>query len=518
MRSWVGCSWVFAVALGVFGCGSSESDASGGNTNKGGEGGGGWLPGGSEPPFPVENAEPSDGQGGKGTGGNLGAGGGAQASGGGGGMALPADPIDVLCPNYKDSESHSISAAMPDPGSYASATRTRELLKLQQTPVPSSVRAAELVNYFGWRPPPVDLTDKFQGSMEVRMRTLGGVQIPTQLELYVGVVAGTVVRPPVVLTLVADSSLTPSAKERAQASVEAILAGLKPGDTVTLIQDPSSKPTPVVIGQGDPSVLASEVGKATGSIAARLPAAYQQAETAPAGSWNHVVVIGDGEEDADAPNYGAIEAKAANAKIRLTALGVSPETSYGDAMLYRLSHAGRGRYLYIDDKGEPSALFAKRFDEVFGIFRDKVRVLVELPAYMHSTDPNPPAGGAVAQDKYVAPGEWAEFVFHLSVCHKDLMVTSPTGDVPIKVQVTSTMPDGVAAADFSMNAIPKKVIFAGKYPNLDRMAAIQSFAEVLKYPEATRFNTAKSQLAALAASPGPELSELLALHPEYPKP
>jgi hypothetical protein len=137
---------------------------------------------------------------------------------------------------------------------------------------------------------------------------------------------------------------------------------------------------------------------------------------------------------------------------------------------------------------------------------------------MHSTDPVPASGGAVAQDKYLAPGEWAHFVFHLSVCHKDVMVSATYADQPIAAKVTSTLADGVPAPDATNGLIPKKAIFLGKYPNLDRMAAIQSFVDVLRYPEASRFESAEAQLSLVTLSPGPELTALLALHPGFPKP
>lgn len=514
MRTWIGLPWVVLAALGwMAGCGASASDS--GRSGEGPEGSPPWLQGDPDNVFatPEEGSTKS-----LGTGGAAGSG---PGSFGGSGGAQATDPLSVLCPGYSAAgHSHTLTASAADPGNLAAATRAREVLLRGEPPVPGFVRPADFVNYFAWAPPANVADGEIGGTLELRPRKVAGLEIPNQYELYVGVVAGKVSRPPVALTVVMDSSQSMEALARTKATLEALAGVLKSGDHVTLMSaDPS---VPVLETQEPGAELAQLVSQLTlgsgGTVGARLPAAYDKANSFPLGLWNRVVVIGDGEENADAVDYSRIQSEASNAGIFLTVLGVSGQGGYGDVNLYRMAREGRGRYLYMDSVSEPKAVFAARFDEVFGLARDKVRIRVELPNYMHALDPEPVGGSGAPRDKYLAPGEWAHFVFHVTACNSEAIADGATGPQPITATVTSTLADGLTdAPEVSFGMLPvKKYLAVTSNPGLDRLAAIRSFVEALKYPEATRFGEAKAQLS-INASPGPELLALLAKHPGFPK-
>lgn len=515
MRTWIGLPWVVLAALGwTAGCGSSAASDSGGPGNKPD----------TEPPWlhgDPDNVFATTEEGSAKSLGSGGAAGSGPGSFGGAGGAQAADPLGTLCPGYSTGAySHTLTASAVDPGNLAAATRAREVLLRGETPVPGFVRPADFVNYFGWAPPANVADGQLGGSLELRPRKVAGVEIPNQFELNVGVVAGKVSRPPVALTVVIDSSQSTEALARTKATLEALASALKSGDHVTLM---SADPSVPLLETKEPAAelaqLASQLTLGSGgTVGARLPAAYDRAKSYPPGSWNRVVVIGDGEESVDEVDYSRIESEAANASIFLTVLGVSGQGGYGDAGLHRLARQGRGRYLYMDSVSEPAAVFAARFDEVFGLARDKVRIRVDLPSYMHAIDPEPVGGNGAPRDKYLAPGEWAHFVFHVTVCSGEAIHDGTTGPEPLTATVTSTLADGTTAApELKLGALPvKKYLALTAHPGLDKLAAIRSFVDALKYPEATRFAEAKAQLSA-NASPGPELLALLAKHPGFPK-
>lgn len=516
MRAYLGLSCL-VVALGWLGCGAnSASDAGGAGKNE--TGNHEWLEGDPEETFTTEG----------GTAGDLSAGtGGAPTrppspSGGAGGTG--AQLPSPLCATYDHTKyNHTLTGAALDPGNLASATRAREALEQGLPPVPAAVRLPDFVNYYARTPVTNVLDGELSGVVELRARKIAGQEIPNQFDLYVGVTAGKVARPQVVMTILVDATLTPKALTRAQAAIAGLGKGLRAGDHVVLMSaDPSIAPIELA-SLADPANeladLASKVTLGTGSIGLRLPQALEKASGAPAGSWNRVVVVSDGEENAKETSFPAIESAAKDSKIFLSAIGVSPESSYGDAYLYRLARAGRGRYLYVDDPTEPDTLFAQRFDELFGYARDNVRIRVDLPYWMHSLEPDPSGASGSPQDKYLAPGEWARFVFRVAACDAAAVYDLALGPVPLTVAVSSTLPDGGATDPIVLKSQPvKKFLAITQNPELDKMAAIQAFVDVLEYPHESRFKEAKTTLSAIAQSPAPELLGLLDKHPNLPAP
>ncbi|MBK7583925.1 MAG: hypothetical protein IPI67_27485 [Myxococcales bacterium] len=532
MRSVLG-QWFVAVTLGSLACACAAESSNGGDDGSIPAGAGGWLNNGDpEADFPTVESGPGDLSTGGAGGPGPGSFGGANGTGGSGATATKS-PVNS-CPNYDPSlHSHTLTAAPTDPGNTASATRAREQLNTGKTPVPGAVRTSDFFNYFAVPSAADAQPNQLAGKYELRNRVINGQVIPAQYDLFVGVVAGPVSpRPQVALTLLTDGSLTKLALTRVQSTVAALGQGLKAGDVVSLMStDPSFEPLTLTLSDPTKELadLAQNVKLGGGSVAKRLPdailVAQETAKKLPAGSWNRILVIGDGEEDANAPDYEAIGSAAFNAQIFLTTVGVSPELAYGDSILYRLSHQGRGRYLYVDSETEADKLFSPtQFDAIFGIARDQIRIRVSLPQYLRSLDAqeSPTAGsGSGGTDKYLAPGEWARFVFHLGACSEGSIFDSIDGVQPLEVTVTSAFADGTlkAAPDFTLFSHPGKKLLAlsTATPELDQMDSIQSFVDALKYPEVTRFTEATAVLSAQKTNTNvaAELLALLKMHPSY---
>jgi len=504
-------TWLALAALGGVAFGCSSTDASGGGNESSG-GAGGWLMG-EEPTATPQEAEVPDAKTPtppNGTGGSAGSG----PTGGSGGAGL-GENLATVCPGYdKTKYSHTLIASAADPGNTASAQRARESILGGEPPVPGSVRLTDFVNLFAWSAASNNTTaDAVGGKVELRTRSIEGQKIATQFDLFVGVTAGKVARPRVVLTLLVDATLTAKALDKTKAVIEGLGKGLLPNDHVTLM---SADPTLPVVEQdatvdGIPG-LAEQLATGSGTLGARLPEALGHAAKFPAGTWNRVVVISDGEENWQEIDFSKVEAAATASKIFTTTIGVSGDAGYGEPTLFRLSHAGRGRYLYAD--ASIATLVAERFEEIFGLARDKVRVRVDLPSYMYSLDPEPVGGGGVPRDKYLAPGETARFLFHVATCAELAIQDSTLGMLEnLTVSVDSETLQGQPQSTTLKSQIMKKYLGVFDNPELDKMAGIQAFVDALKYPEKNRFTAATEQLSALTAAPGPELLSLLGQHP-----
>jgi hypothetical protein len=380
------------------------------------------------------------------------------------------------------------------------------------------------VNYFGRTQPPDVLQGNLGGTLELRKRVIAGQVIATQFDLFVRVLAGSVPRQQINLVVLVDGSLSEEGRKRAKATLEALGQGLTGGDQVVLVRpDAGYTQVPIKVAANaatELQALAADLEAGPSSVGERLPVALDIASKFPHGAWNRVVVIGDGEESASEVDFAAVETAAKSNGVFTSAFGVSPSLA-GDALLQRLAQWGSGRYVYVDSAAEATA-WAPRVTEVFGVARDNVRVRVDLPDYMYSISPSASGGtGAVARDKYLAPGEQWHLVFHLASCSEGAVLDPNTKYMPLTVSVESTLADGkTAASDFSVGSYPvEKLLFkSASAPGLDGMVAIEAFANALLYPEKQRFADATSALSGTAATlpVGATLLGLLKKHPSYP--
>jgi hypothetical protein len=501
---------VFVSALMVAGCGSAGSGDSGNDEWMGGSGGGSTTPGGSG-----------------GLGGNV----------GNEPVNAPYVPADddlqsganklaaaevfaqagTFCPNVDSTVAPSLTLGLGDPLTMASAGRVRELLNAHRTPVPSTLREGDFVNYF--HPRTSTNTPMLEFVLEMRPRVVAGYTIPLQYELYAEVRATSVSpRPDLGLVVLVDTTSTtpPDALEQAKDVLRALGNVVTPADEIKVMTTDSTQPTWLVDTSSAAqslSSIADGLNAGVGATAAdALTRALAEAQSL-AHPWRRVLFVSNGSLGTPGDLTVASEYAGYSPPVFVSVASVGDAEAARDDYLGQLAHQGRGAYVHAAAPGEADRLMTKHFGELFGIAYDNVSVQLSLPWFFSVLDESTPPGFAAPQ--YLAPGSSMRFLLLLKACNVDLL--SKLGSSPITLSASSVDVASGAVLDqnASLTVAELQPTNAGK-KNLERMLATKAFVAALKAPTAGRLGEAQSLLDPLAQAQdedAQDMLQLLSMHP-----
>ena len=253
-----------------------------------------------------------------------------------------------------------------DTGSYSVAS---ELLSLGHRPPAASIRPEEWVNAFEYgypAPTETDLGVYVDGA--AAPSTADGTQL-----IRVGIKAREIAdadRPPVALTLVADTSGSMDIRDRlglVRSSVALLAKHLRPDDTLAIVTYEDSarallEPTP--IGRTETILDAIDRLRPGGStnMEAGLRLAYDQAREAYRDdAINAVVLASDGVANVGTTGAGGLTdmiQRAGADGIHLVTVGYGMG-NYNDHLMEQLADRGNGFYAYVDTFGEARRLFVE---------------------------------------------------------------------------------------------------------------------------------------------------------------
>ena len=405
---------------------------------------------------------------------------------------------------------YTIDSAPVSTTGMASATRVRELLGSGFAPPQGMLRAEDVFHYYHSNLP--DFGTLAPGALEVNMamapRKIAGQVVPNQADLFVGIQAGpTLNRPHVVLTLLVDTSLSMQGEglARARAAVSALGNGLKPGDRVTLMtsdQTQGEQTKDLTDPPADMTSLADLLSMgADVSIIPQISAALARAkEKDLPDSWNRLLLIGDGEGDANGrPQTELVNSATATHPILTGSVGVGPANHYHDRLMFLTARDGHGPYVYIDSEIEAEAVLGARFDEVVGISHGAVGVHLDLPWFMHSLDPQVTLGTADTQAGHdLSPGGLATFLFRVAVCDLTMLEQQQLAGT-IDVTVSYLQPGVPDAQPVSLSIEPSTILTSSS-PEIDQWLATQAYYDAISGGTADRLKEALDLLTPLAAA------------------
>lgn len=356
----LGCQSLSSAATGTTGGGgsSSGSGGSGGDGTSMGSGTGG------------ESSEAADTASAK------------AAGGGGGGAGLAECSVTAEL-------SPSVFLSIPRARATVSATQVRGVLEESNgaaAPVPSTIRGAELLNYY-------HIDYPLQSSTEL---TVVPELVPTivagQFMLQIGVQsppADPGHRRPTALTVLVDTSksMTGEPMKRANAAVVALARSLNQGDVLNLVTTDSDTPMVHRIAAiaGDPAVF--QMGppvtiSGAGDLQVGIGRAYAAAlaeDSYRAEGINRVVVITDGGGVPGSIDTASVRDHWTTQRIQLVGVGVGSATSYRQDLLDAATTAGHGSNLYLDSVEEAEAVLHQRFGEIMDEAVGDLTVGFELP-------------------------------------------------------------------------------------------------------------------------------------------
>jgi hypothetical protein len=417
----------------------------------------------------------------------------------------------------------------------ASATRAREELGNNRAPLPAAVRGSEIENFYATSLSHSDaVTENLAVELEMRPTVIANQTVPGQYDLFVGVEGKPLaVRPPTVLTLVVDTTTTMGAEgiARARAAVAAIGAQLQPQDRVRLLTTNDTDADKITT----PGSAAAEVVQWAQSLTlgpeadlvALLSKAYSLAQMAPDPTgWNRVVVISDGEGKTSQLPQTLIES-AAHQTPPIYLVGIGVGSQFGESLLYRASSYGRGAYVYLDDELQADAVVGAKFERIFGILYDDVRVTVTAPWYAELLDPGPLASPDVvltANSQYLPPGGILRFTFRVRLCHPDIAKDVNEITKPVTLKIDAQPIFGAAIPNAGDKPFKfEKLLLASPTTDSDRLTATRAFVASLRAPTTARFDEATNLLQALNGQqlswqPATDMLTLLSQHPANQSP
>jgi len=479
-----------------------------------------------------------------GTGGGVGAGGG----GGGGGASVmdggsqPADPVDAMCTNIEHFGTHAGRATSYEANRMASASRVRELLTAGIAPLPASIRDAEILNFYetpfaGASP----LSATLDAKIEARKTVIGGVAIPNQYDLFVGLQAKlSNARPKLKVAILADTTASVGAEglKREQAVLDSLAGGLTAADDVWVLTTNESTGTQKVSVAVNTPNSASSLGvklaldpneAPLANAVTRAYAALQNdiAKNGPdATAWYRVIVLSDGDADPNSVPPVVGESVTGSPDIHLLTVGVRRDSS--EAFLYRAAGAGRGPYVYVDDANRAGEIVGTRLERLLGVVYDNVIVNIQVPWWAEvlessaaPSDPDLNAGGS-GEVQYLAPGAQMRFLFRLRVCDAQIVNYSTAASLQVQLSVDAATP---GAGNGPVGEISKmfKELLGASTPDLDKLLATRAYVSALRAPTPERFDQATQQLSAFGSqagstpwTPAADMLGLLAKHPAHP--
>ncbi len=202
---------------------------------------------------------------------------------------------------------------------------------------------------------------------------------------------------------------------------------LQAGDIVSVLSWDTEVTTllagEMVLGPDDPDLLAAiDQLQATGAtdLHGGLVRAYELAEAAyDPGRLNRVILISDGGANTGVTDEQLIATHADDGEaegIYLSGVGAAaPAVIYQDVLMNRVTDAGKGAYVFVDDVDEAAAIFGddERFQSVMEVAARDVQLSVQIPAGFLLTEFY---GEELSQDpqevepQHLAPGD--AMVFH----------------------------------------------------------------------------------------------------------
>jgi Ca-activated chloride channel homolog len=253
-----------------------------------------------------------------------------------------------------------------DTGSY---TVAKELLGLGHQPPTASIRPEEWVNAFEYGYAPPTATDL---GVYVDGGTAPSTADGTQL-IRVGIKAREIAdadRPPVALTLVADTSGSMDIRDRlglVKSSVALLAKHLRPDDTIAIVTYGDNakallEPTPI----GDTDTILDAIDRlqpgGSTNMEAGLRMAYDRAREAyREDAINAVVLASDGVANVGMTGAGGLSdmiQKAGADGIHLVTVGYGMG-NYNDHLMEQLADQGDGFYAYVDTFAEARQLYVE---------------------------------------------------------------------------------------------------------------------------------------------------------------
>jgi len=284
----------------------------------------------------------------------------------------------------------SIFLSNDDSMSLSSAQRILFAIETGQKIPLEHIRKHEFLNYFSFATAPVGPTHDFSVLGQMAPSRLR----PSTYTLALAV-AGRPVRAMerrnVALTLVLDRSGSMRAEGRMEYLKQGLyrmMSELQPGDLLSLVTFDHRVCVPLqnfVVGRDDPRVLErvlralQPAGKT--NLHAGLRRGYELADVAYQPHYtNRVLLITDALSNVGETNPATLamisdyyDAR----RIRLSGIGVGQE--FNDALLNRLTEAGRGAYVFLGSEAEVETIFGRRFTSLVETIANDVHFRLQLP-------------------------------------------------------------------------------------------------------------------------------------------
>jgi len=436
------------------------------------------------------------------------------------------DAAPFLCDSLDQTKPVILYLSADDSNSMASPVHVRELLSVGVAPTPNEVRTYEFLNYYNVEYPAPD-----QGKLAI-FPELAATAVSGEFDFQIGVRSFDAVKPrrPMTMTFVLDTSGSMSGPpiERERAAVKAIAQSLAEGDIVNMVTWNTSNNVVmdgrVVTGPNDAQVLAiANSLEASGGtdLHSGLVKGYELADKYyGSGRLNRVILISDGGANVGVTSADLIGLKSQDADkegIYLVGVGAGPALGYWDELMDIVTDKGRGAYVYLDNPGEATDMFVKRFDEVMDVAARGVQVELTMPWYFqihkfygeeYSSNPKE------IEPQHLAPSDAMIFNHVLKAC--DPSVVDPADTITVRAKWKTPLGYVDQQTEVTMKVAD---LLAAQKQGLPKAKAIVAYAEALKAPSKQAFDDALALIAiADPAGNDPALKQiaaLIALHPNH---
>lgn len=253
-----------------------------------------------------------------------------------------------------------------------------------------AIRPWEFLNYYR-----LDYPAAEAGDIAVHASMLADPELPGEYLLQIGIASEAMPndrRPPMNLTFVLDTSgsMAGHALEMMQESCRRIAGNLGEGDVVSMVTWDTTNAIVIanheVEGPADSTVLAAIDGLVSGGgtdLHAGLVAGYGLAEASHRpGVVSRVLLVSDGGANAGITDIDLIASHAGDQGedgIDLVGVGVGSPHTYNDALMDRVTDAGKGASVFVSDADEAGWIFGERFVSTMAVAARNVGVRLDLP-------------------------------------------------------------------------------------------------------------------------------------------